>query len=92
MKVSKSQMLVITEGEAADFKIILSARALADFDTATQIRAFKRMLWSVRVIPNLEQNMFLQWVTEKRLIEPVTKRNGKQWWLGLRGELSDPIN
>ena len=91
MQVKKDQTLAITEGEATEFKIILHARALTDFDTAVQINSFKKLLGSDYDVPYVQQKMFLMWAANMGLFAPINYSGRTQWWLGLHGELFDPI-
>ena len=83
---------MVTEGEAGEFKIVSRERALMDFDTAAEVRAFKKHLSSENDVPYAQQKMLLNWAKTKRLIECTHRSNGVQWWLGLRGELFDPLD
>jgi hypothetical protein len=92
MKVTKGQILVITQGEAAGFSILCNMRALEEFDTVSQIKAFKKLISFDNDTLCEQQEMFLAWLMNKHLIQPTPKRKGQQWWLGQNGELFQPFD
>lgn len=96
MQVKQGQILAVTQGEYSDYCLKDHFRALVDFDTNEFIQKYKEQFpdgdsdrWKKYAYNKYDQDRFLAWCVEQKLIEVLSENEVQEWYIGSYGDLSN---
>lgn len=97
MKITKGQIVAITNGEYSDYCLRDHLRALKDFDSGEEIKRFKETgpyleppSWNPKGEPEEYESdeRFLAWTIREGLMEPLDDGAVTELWIGAYGLIS----